>query len=194
MCCCLNADARGANTRAAVSGPRSSPPTKGASSLLGVTKTRGWRTRLCGLLAACALAAALAPTAASADVTAYWNGDSGGTGLAGRHGDLTRSLLTASDVFSNSGGQCLPVGRHRGDRSGTRVRVADGHAGNDRSHSWPRLYATVIRHPLGTWTRQAADQSSDEHCGSNRGKCLGPRATVVGHLLTGPVGRDPRRS
>ena len=80
--------------------------------MLGVTKTRGWRTRLCGLLAACALAAALAPTAASADVTAYWNGDSGGTGLAGRHGDLTRSLLTASDVFSNSGGYEVWAGAH----------------------------------------------------------------------------------
>jgi hypothetical protein len=73
--------------------------------LLGIKSRLGRRARLSGLFVALALA--VTPTAASANATQYWSTWSGGTGLSGRHGDITRSLLTGS--WLNTPGQSYEV-------------------------------------------------------------------------------------
>lgn len=62
----------------------------------------------------CVLGVALAPSLAAADTTNYWNGSSGGTGLNGRHADVSRSSLTSSWVQDSDGPCCweLWAGAH----------------------------------------------------------------------------------
>jgi hypothetical protein len=70
------------------------------------------RSRLSGLIAMSVLCVALAPAAAQADLTNYWSGDSGGTGLSGRHADATRSFLTSSEASAAGSSYEIWAGAH----------------------------------------------------------------------------------
>ncbi|HEU4973801.1 MAG TPA: hypothetical protein VFT50_01830 [Baekduia sp.] len=83
------------------------------------------------MLVTCALAGAVAPAAAHANATEYWNAFSGGSGLNGRHGDLTRTELTGSwGLDWSTFGQELWVGAHY---SGSLTLYASWAVGTDNA-------------------------------------------------------------